>query len=132
MLKGADGDDIRKIGEFINLDEFLNQLLTIELIDFRDDRNQRNLPCEAAVIAFLGELRAQPAENTFVTRTDFLVGGKQERDFVDIGEGFLNDIIEPLTEQSPRAVDTRRIDQHQLGVIGCDDAAYCFSGRFRP
>ena len=50
MLQRAHRHDVGEIGELVDLDEFGDQLLTVELVDLGDDGDQRHLPGEAPVV----------------------------------------------------------------------------------
>ena len=60
-------------------------MLTAKLVDLGDDGNQRDAPLERTVLTLGGEVGTQSGENTLVAGADFLVGGQQEGDRVDIG-----------------------------------------------
>ena len=85
VLEGAHRHNVGEVGELVDFDELVDQSASVQFVDFGDDGDQRHLPFECAVVAFDGEIRTQPAQNAFVTGADFLVGGQQEGDRVDIG-----------------------------------------------
>ena len=85
VLEGAHRHNVGEVGELVDFDELVDQSASVQFVDFGDDGDQRHLPFECAVVAFDGEIRTQPAQNAFVAGADFLVGGQQEGDRVDIG-----------------------------------------------
>ena len=46
VLQGAHRHDVREIGEIVDFDELVDELLTAKLVDLGDDGNQRDAPLE--------------------------------------------------------------------------------------
>src|SRR5690606_15966229 len=78
----------------------------------------RHQPDDGGVPHDLRQLRGDVA----VSGTDLLVRGHAEAHDVHFGPRGLDDVVEPLPQQRPRTVQTRRVDDDQLGVVAVDDA----------
>ena len=61
VSQGADGHDVGEVGELVDLDQLVDELLAAQLVDLGDDGDQRNLPRERPVLALGGEIGAQTA-----------------------------------------------------------------------
>ena len=61
VFQGADGHDVGEVGELVDLDQLVDELLAAQLVDFGDDGDQRNLPRERPVPALGGAIGAQTA-----------------------------------------------------------------------
>ena len=131
VLQSAHRHDVREIGEIVDFDELVDELLTAKLVDLGDDGNQRDAPLERTVLTLGGEVGTQSGENTLVAGTDFLIGGQQEGHHVHIGQRFVDHVVQTLAEQRTRTVNTGRVHEHELRVVGGQDAANRLTGGFR-
>ena len=79
----------------------------------------------------MGKLLAQAAEDPSVSGTDLLVGRQKESDSIAVCQGFVNDIVKPLSQDCPRPVYPRGIDQDDLAGSCSDDSTDSFTCGFR-
>ena len=131
MLQGAHRHDVRKVGELVDLDKLVDELLTAEFINLGDDGDQRNAPRERAVLSLGGKVGTQTGQNTLVTRANFLISRQQERHHVHVRQRLLHHIVQTLAEQRARTVNARRIHEYKLCIISGQNAANGFTRGLR-
>ena len=114
-----DGHDVGEVTQLRHRDQLLGHPLPRGEVGLGDDGDHRG--------AQLGELgRDEP-----VARADPLGGRHAEPDYVDLGQVLADDVVEPLPQQGARAVQPRRVDEHELPVLPGDDAAHGVPGGLR-
>ena len=79
----------------------------------------------------MGKLLAQAAEDPPVPGADLLVGRQKESDSIAVRQGFVNDIIKPLSQDCPRPMYPGGIDQDDLAGSCGDDSTDSFTCGFR-
>ena len=131
VFQRTDRHDIGEISEFVDFDEFVDQPFTRKLVDFGDDGDQRHLPLERAVIALRREFGTQSAEDTLIAGADLLISRQQERDGIHVCQGLVDHVIETLAEQRTGSMNARGIHQHDLRVIGGENASNSLTRGFR-
>ncbi len=101
---GRDRHDLGELPELADRQQLLGDPLLVDRVGLGDDRDHRRLE------------RLQLGRDEPVAGADLVVGRDAEADHVDLGQRLAHHVVEPLAEQGARAVQSRRVDDHQLAV----------------
>jgi len=112
---GGARHDLVPRAELVDGDEVLGQLGAVDAVALSGDRDD-GLPLH---LLQLGQLTRDEG----VTRARPLVGGQTEADDVHVEQRLPDQVVEPLPQQGPGLVQTRRVHEDQLGAGAHGDAS---------